>query len=272
MAGCASILSDQDSSASDSTWIDLDVPSLPYPKSVQKELLDAIDHRNYEICRQALIKCRSRWRGVSWLCSTLESRASHEADVDLSETGTGVASTMDKGEILRMAQANSRLEVRRKARERTSGAPIDSMRSEPLDTAVLGLSAWGTTHEPESSRLSVLRTNNPAFAIRHPSEHWSSYSSSVVSHANYPLLPSLQPTPDVTLPLSSVPISSAQIPVANLTSAQMPEWLNSNEPEGLDFFGADLSAVGIPWENLFAAVEGVWESFEVSQDAPHIDE
>ncbi|EGG07572.1 uncharacterized protein MELLADRAFT_85393 [Melampsora larici-populina 98AG31] len=107
------------------------------------------DLRNFDICATALRNMQPRWRGVSWLVSTLNSRASYETDVDLSTTGGAEVSTCDNSLMNKLVEKSS--DVLRLSR----------IRHEALVPHLVGLTASGTFHEPASGRLSLLHQAKP---------------------------------------------------------------------------------------------------------------
>ncbi|KAH9820194.1 fungal-specific transcription factor domain-containing protein [Melampsora americana] len=107
------------------------------------------DLRNFDICATALRNMQPRWRGVSWLVSTLNSRASYETDVDLSTTGGAEVSTCDNSLMNKLVEKSG--EVLRLSR----------IRHEALVPHFVGLTASGTFHEPATGRLSLLHQASP---------------------------------------------------------------------------------------------------------------
>lgn len=130
--------------------------------------LPPFDRRDFDICASALRNMQPRWRGVSWLVSTVNSRASYETDVDLSTSGGAEVTTCDSSLMNKLIErSNEVLNLSNQVPRPHCKclAHPDIWRPLPrrliihpyfFGTPVVGLTASGTFHEPASGRLSLL--------------------------------------------------------------------------------------------------------------------
>jgi hypothetical protein len=99
IAGCASLIEWRGNGAGPVEEIDARSPS-----ANRHFLFGLAAQRSFFVCREALSRMQKTWRGVSWLCSTLESKAAQEADVNLAQEGSAKVATRDVGYVKRVLE------------------------------------------------------------------------------------------------------------------------------------------------------------------------
>lgn len=217
IAACASIPSKLSQNSTGSLENDLSISASITPS----------DLRNFDICATALRNMQPRWRGVSWLVSTLNSRASYETDVDLSTTGGAEVSTCDSSLMNKLVEKSS--EVLRLSR----------IRHEALVPHFVGLTASGTFHEPASGRLSLL----------HQAKPFDNTSSVECPDLSQPIFPNT-PTGCSSLAINNTPDRSACVesPI-NSQSCPSVSVIDYQKAVGTPF---DLSSMPIDPDSLIS--------------------
>jgi hypothetical protein len=165
VAGCASLIEWRENGAGMADDATQQIHSL---RTNRHLLFGMAAQRSFSVCREALSRMRQTWKGVSWLCSTLESRAAQEADVNLAEEGTAKVSMRDAGYVKRvreMAESEGTDdEIQGRWAEyseckwplRRVHRPRPSIDRSTVVAAVLGLTVSGNTDEPPGM-LSLLQ-------------------------------------------------------------------------------------------------------------------
>jgi hypothetical protein len=158
MAGCASLIEWRGNGNGAGAGLADDRAQMQSLSANRHFLFGMAAQRSFAVCREALSRMRQTWRGVSWLCSTLESRAAQEADVNLAEEGTAKVSTRDVGYVKRVseiAEGEGTEEGIRCECPRLLCTTVLALRL-TVPVAVLGLTVSGNTDETPGM-LSVLQ-------------------------------------------------------------------------------------------------------------------